>query len=91
LGVSCKYSRTEKYINASLNPLSDLSLSSDIVIPEIVIQEIKRQKKKTLESNRKFFLNNPLHTILDVNKATTKDFNVENYIQKLVMFVESFF
>jgi rRNA-processing protein FCF1 len=26
--VSCKYSRTEKYINASLNPLSDLSLSS---------------------------------------------------------------
>jgi hypothetical protein len=28
LGISCKYSRTEKYINASLNPLSDLSLSS---------------------------------------------------------------
>jgi hypothetical protein len=25
-----------------------------------------------------------LHTILDVNKATTEDFNVENYIQKLL-------
>ena len=57
---------------------------ADIVIPEIVIQEIKRQKKKILESNRNKFLNNPLHTILDVNKATTKDFNVENYIQKLL-------
>jgi rRNA-processing protein FCF1 len=57
---------------------------ADIVIPEIVIQEIKRQKKKTLESDRDEFLNNPLHTILDVNKATTKDFNVENYIQKLL-------
>jgi rRNA-processing protein FCF1 len=33
---------------------------ADIVIPEIVIQEIKRQKKKTLESNRKKFLNNPV-------------------------------
>jgi hypothetical protein len=37
-----------------------------------------------LESDRDEFLNNPLHTILDVNKATTKDFNVENYIQKLL-------
>jgi rRNA-processing protein FCF1 len=57
---------------------------ADIVIPEIVIQEIKRQKKEKLVNNKHQFFFNPLHKILDVNEATTKGFNVENYIQKLL-------
>jgi rRNA-processing protein FCF1 len=57
---------------------------ADIVIPEIVIQEIKRQKKEKLVNNKSQFFSNPLHKILDVNEATTKGFNVENYIQKLL-------
>jgi predicted ribonuclease YlaK len=32
------------------NELKNFLKDADIVIPEIVIQEIKRQKKKTLES-----------------------------------------
>jgi hypothetical protein len=49
-----------------------------------VIQEIKRQKKEKLVNNKSQFFSNPLHKILDVNEATTKGFNVENYIQKLL-------
>jgi rRNA-processing protein FCF1 len=66
------------------NELKNFLKDADIVIPEIVIQEIKRQKKKELANNKHQFFSNPLHKILDVNEATTKDFNVENYIQKLL-------
>jgi rRNA-processing protein FCF1 len=39
------------------NELKNFLKDADIVIPEIVIQEIKRQKKKTLESDRDEFKN----------------------------------
>ncbi|VVH64978.1 hypothetical protein BSPLISOX_2179 [uncultured Gammaproteobacteria bacterium] len=55
---------------------------ADIVIPETVIQEIKKQKKKDLENHQEDFLSNPLHEIL-VNKDAIKDFSIEDYIQKL--------
>ena len=57
---------------------------ADIVIPETVIQEIKRQKKQKLVSNKDKFLSNPFHKLLDVNEETTRDFSIEDYIQKLI-------
>ncbi|WP_139682576.1 PIN domain-containing protein [thiotrophic endosymbiont of Bathymodiolus puteoserpentis (Logatchev)] len=56
---------------------------ADIVIPETVIQEIKRQKKQKLASNKDKFLSNPFHKLLAVNEDDTKDFSIEDYIQQL--------
>jgi rRNA-processing protein FCF1 len=43
------------------NELKNFLKDADIVIPEIVIQEIKRQKKEKLVNNRSQFFSNPLH------------------------------
>lgn len=57
---------------------------ADIVIPETVIQEIKRQKRRKLESNKSKFLDNPFHKLIGVNEEHTKAFSIEDYIQKLI-------
>jgi len=57
---------------------------ADIVIPETVIQEIKRQKRKKLTSNKDRFLTNPFHKLIGVNEDETKAFSIEAYIQKLM-------
>ena len=57
---------------------------ADIIIPDTVIQEIKRQKRSSLLSNKSKFLNNPFHKLIGVDEANTKSFDVEVYIQKLL-------
>lgn len=57
---------------------------ADIVIPETVIQEIKRQKRSNLTSNKDKFLTNPFHRLIGVNEEHTKSFSVDDYIQKLI-------
>lgn len=57
---------------------------ADIVIPDTVIQEIKRQKRNSLVSNKTKFLTNPFHKLIGVDEANTKSFDVELYIQKLL-------
>jgi rRNA-processing protein FCF1 len=57
---------------------------ADIVIPETVIQEIKRQKRKSLSTNKNKFISNPLHKLVGLNEDVTKAFDVDNYIQKLI-------
>lgn len=57
---------------------------ADIVIPDTVIQEIKRQKRSSLVSNKTKFLTNPFHKLIGVDEANTKSFDVEVYIQKLL-------
>ena len=56
----------------------------DIVIPDTVIQEIKRQKRSSLVSNKNKFLTNPFHKLIGMDEANTKSFDVEVYIQKLL-------
>jgi rRNA-processing protein FCF1 len=57
---------------------------ADIVIPETVIQEIKRQKRIKLVSNKDKFLTNPFHKLIGVDENVTKTFSIEDYIQKLM-------
>jgi rRNA-processing protein FCF1 len=57
---------------------------ADIVIPETVIQEIKRQKHKNLASNKTKFLNNPFHKLIGVSESDTKTFAIEEHIQSLM-------
>lgn len=63
--------------------LEQFSQVADIVIPDVVVQEIKRQKRSALKSNKDKFLTNPFHKLLEVNEEETKSFQIEEHIQKL--------
>ncbi|MCU4166111.1 PIN domain-containing protein [Carboxylicivirga caseinilyticus] len=63
--------------------LEQFTQDAEVVIPEVVVQEIKRQKRSALKSNKDKFLNNPFHKLIGVNEEDTKSFEIENYIQKL--------
>lgn len=56
---------------------------ADILIPDTVIQEIKRQKRKNLNKCRDQFLTNPFLTLIGINKDDVKAFNIDDYIQKI--------
>src|SRR5690606_5087972 len=58
---------------------------ADIVIPEVVIQEIKRQKRSLLSSNKDKFLTNPFHKLIGVDELITNSFGIEEYIEKLLI------
>lgn len=66
------------------NELEQFADVADIVIPDIVIQEIKRQKRKNLQSNKQKFIDNPFHNLLEIDESNTNAFNVDDYIEKLV-------
>ncbi len=57
---------------------------SEIIIPDIVIEEIKNQKRKHLISKRDSFLSNPFHFLRKVDKEKTKSFDIEKCILELV-------
>lgn len=56
---------------------------SEIIIPEIVIEEIKNQKKKHLISKRDSFLSNPFHLLRKIDENKTKNFDIEEWISQL--------
>ncbi|QXP58368.1 PIN domain-containing protein [Olleya sp. HaHaR_3_96] len=66
------------------NELMRFAEVADIVIPETVIQEIKRQKRKSLKSNKDKFVANPFHNLLGVDTNNTNAFSIDDYIEKLV-------
>lgn len=57
---------------------------SEIIIPDIVIEEIKNQKRKHLISKRDSFLSNPFHFLRKINEEETKGFDIEKWITDLV-------
>lgn len=64
--------------------LFKFSQDAKIILPDVVVQEIKRQKRRDLQSNKDKFLRNPFHKLIGVNEDETKDFSIEDYIQKLI-------
>lgn len=66
------------------NELEQFLQDVDIVIPETVVQEIKRQKKQKLSTNKNKFLSNPFHKLLAVDEATTNAFDIEGHIESLI-------
>jgi hypothetical protein len=64
--------------------LMSFTQDADIVIPEIVIQEIKMQKRKKLFSNKDRFLSNPFHKLFGLNESDTKSFDIDTYLEKLL-------
>lgn len=57
---------------------------SELIIPDIVIEEIKSQKRKHLISKRGSFLSNPFHFLRKINEEETKSFDIEKLITDLV-------
>ena len=57
---------------------------AQIIIPDLVIEEIRCQKKKQLTSKRDSFLSNPFHYLLDLNKEDTEKFDMDKWIAELL-------
>lgn len=63
--------------------LENFSKVADLLIPDLVIEEIKAQKRKHLISKRDSFLSNPFHFLRKLDENDTKDFDIEKWILEL--------
>jgi rRNA-processing protein FCF1 len=64
--------------------LEHFLVDADIVLPDTVVEEIKRQKRSHLKSNSTKFISNPFHNLFGLNEEDTKSFDIESYINKLI-------
>jgi rRNA-processing protein FCF1 len=63
--------------------LKKFSEVAEIIFPDIVIEELKCQKRKQLEKHKKSFLDNPFHWLIKINKQDTENFDNEAFILDL--------
>lgn len=63
--------------------LKKFSEVTEIIFPDIVIEELKCQKRKQLEKHKKSFLDNPFHWLIKINKQDTENFDNEAFIKEL--------
>lgn len=73
-------------INKFLGNRKEIELfvqDADIIIPLTVVEEIKRQKRTKLKSNKDSFISNPFHRLREINEEETKAFDIDVYIEKL--------
>jgi rRNA-processing protein FCF1 len=56
---------------------------ADIIFPEIVIRELKTQKKKALAKHQSTFLDNPFCWLLGLDSQKAQDFDCEAHLAKL--------
>lgn len=66
------------------NELKQFSKVADIVIPKIVIEELRRKKLKKLINKRRSFIDNPFHNLKGLNKEETKQYDIDTFIQGLL-------
>ena len=74
-------------INKFLGNRKELELfvqDAEIIIPLTVVEEIKRQKRTKLKSNKDSFISNPFHRLREINEEETKAFDIDAYIEKLI-------
>jgi hypothetical protein len=63
--------------------LKKFSKVSEIIFSDIVIEELKYQKRKQLEKHKKSFLDNPFHWLININQQVTENFDNESHITEL--------
>ncbi|MCK5679593.1 DUF4935 domain-containing protein [bacterium] len=56
---------------------------AELVFPDIVIEEIKNQKRRNLESKKDSFLKNPFHWLRKLDHDETKNFDIESHLTEL--------
>ena len=57
---------------------------TDIIIPDLVIEEIKTQKSENLNKYKKEFLENPFYSLLGIDENEVKTFSIDKYISELI-------
>jgi rRNA-processing protein FCF1 len=72
------------YFFGNRTELKLFSQNAEIVIPKIVIEEIRRRKTKRLINKRRSFIDNPFHKIKGLEKEETKQYNIDEFIQNLL-------
>ena len=63
--------------------LAKFAKVAELVFPDIVIEEIKTQKRKKLEKNKNSFLSNPFHWLRKLDDDETKNFDIESHLTEL--------
>lgn len=79
--------RSTQSINDFLGNRSELKKFlevAEIIIPELVIDELKNQKRKSLLGKRDSFLKNPFHLLRKVDEIETKNFDIDGLIQDII-------
>ncbi len=79
--------RSTESLTSFLGGRSDLdrfAKLAEVVIPEMVIEEIKSQKKKYLHSKRDAFISNPFHLLRNLDRVETENFDVDNWVLELL-------
>ncbi|MBL4625890.1 MAG: DUF4935 domain-containing protein [Flavobacteriales bacterium] len=56
---------------------------AEIVFPDLVIEEIKHQKRRSLTGKKQSFLDNPFHWLKNLDVDETKSFDIEAHILSL--------
>lgn len=81
--TSVIYNKDGKSFLGKREKLQKFLQGVDIIIPEMVIEEIKHQKRKHLTSERDKFLSNAFHSIMGIDEEKTKNFDIDELISKL--------
>ena len=63
------------------NELMQFAQVAEIIIPKIVIEELRRKK---LINKRRSFIDNPFHSLKGLNKDETKQYDIDTFIQGLL-------
>lgn len=71
---------SSEYFLGGRSELDKFGKVSEIIIPELVIDEIKAQKEKNLLSKKQSFLENIFHRIRGISEVETKDFDITAFI-----------
>lgn len=56
---------------------------AEIVFPDLVIEEMKHQKRRSLTGKKQSFLDNPFHWLKNLDVDETKSFDIEAHIASL--------
>jgi rRNA-processing protein FCF1 len=63
--------------------LKKFSEVAEIIFPDMVIEELKYQKRKQLEKHKQSFLENPFHWLMKINQQVIEKFDNEAHITDL--------
>lgn len=72
-----------KHFLGGRSDLEKFAKVAELVFPDIVIEEIKNQKRKNLESKKDSFLKNPFHWLRNLDRDDTQNFDIEFHISEL--------
>ncbi|WP_456391208.1 PIN domain-containing protein [Hydrogenimonas sp.] len=72
-----------KHFLGGRSELEKFAKVAELVFPDIVIEEIKNQKRKNLEKSKSSFLSNPFHWLCNLDRDDTKNFDIESHISDL--------